>query len=365
MNIVLMTGHDYDAPRKTGFYYWAEILAEKGHQVDWITTGISALTRMQGKTNIPPPYNQWIEKKDKIRKFVVCPLLHPVNLRSPYINRLSAPFFCWHARHTARRLAKGIHHPDIVILEPGYGLLLVPALAQFFPKTRFIYTVSDRLDTLKAHPAIVAAEQEALPFFHRIRVPAEAMLDDYPAPLPSVFIPQGLSKADFDFETDNPYSSSKNAVSIGDMLFDGDAVSLLAERFPDWTFHLFGRNTRITAIKPNIIFYGERALTDIIPYLHHADVALAPYRQEAGNDYLAQSSLKMLQYTYCRLPVAAPVFAAGNRPHVAPYRPGDAQTIIRAFETAIKTDRISIERDGIYDWNEVIDRMLSEGKDAL
>jgi 2-beta-glucuronyltransferase len=76
--------------------------------------------------------------------------------------------------------------------------------------------------------------------------------------------------------------------------------------------------------------------------------------------YLAESSLKIVQYTYAQIPILAPHFCKGNLEHLKAYQPGDKASIIRALEQALMVDRRAIDRSGVQDWKEVITGMLSE-----
>lgn len=360
MKVVLITGHEYDSPRKTGFHFWADILSERGDQVDFLTVGQSKMTGIIGNHKVfPGPHNEWVFKKTGLRKFVWMPLFHPFKLKLSILTRLSTPFFSWaYPAMLPKKFKDGVKDADAFIVEVGAGLLLVKTLHKLCPNARFIYTVSDRLSTLNAHPALEEAEKKVLPLFSRIRVPAAMMAEDYVG-YKVKYIAQGIDKNVFVQRYASPYTKPKNAVSVGDMLFDSHAIETMAQNFPDWTFHVFGRRATVKNPKPNIICYGEKPFDQITPYIQNADIALAPYRNEASAAYLSQSSLKMFQYSYCALPIVAPSFAAVSRDHAIGYDPDDPATIVEAFQKAMDYDRSTIDTDNILDWNQVIDKMLA------
>src|SRR5207253_6626386 len=113
--------------------------------------------------------------------------------------------------------------------------------------------------------------------------------------------------------------------------------------FPDWSFHVFG-----SPLPPgeglgvwgasNLTCYGERPFVELIPYLNHADIGLQCLTYRPGAECFTDS-LKMFQYTYCRLPIVAPSFLKQGRPHVFYYEPGDADSIRRALLDASRYDR--------------------------
>ena len=120
---------------------------------------------------------------------------------------------------------------------------------------------------------------------------------------------------------------------------------------------LIGKTAMLEEALPNVIAHGEKPFAQTIPYIQHADIGIAPYRPAPNADYLSQSSMKMMQYTYCRLPIVAPLFAAAGREHVLSYNPADEGSIVRAMEQAISFDRNTIGISAVADWSNIVDRL--------
>jgi 2-beta-glucuronyltransferase len=135
-------------------------------------------------------------------------------------------------------------------------------------------------------------------------------------------------------------------------------IGTLATTYPDWTFHLFGRLAHLEEALPNVVAHGERPFDEVAAYIKFADIGIAPYRPKEDADYLSQSSLKMIQYSYCRLPIVAPRFAAAGRAHVLAYDPGDAGSIRAAFKAAVEFDRTTIDTSGVMSWEEKTARLF-------
>jgi len=138
----------------------------------------------------------------------------------------------------------------------------------------------------------------------------------------------------------------------GDSLFDPQSISILARHFPEWTFHLFGERARLDHKLPNVIEHGETRFEDIIPYICHADIGLALYKNAPDTDYLSHSSLRMIQYSYCKLPIVTPHFSAHDRDHSFGYEIGNHQDLQNAFTQARAYDRTKISSAGISDWGD-------------
>jgi 2-beta-glucuronyltransferase len=365
MKFVMVAGHSALAPRKVGFHFWSDYLCARGDEVHFITVGQSRLSMLKGGASPVKPYNQWVNLGKNFFGMTWVPPFHPC-LNKPALNNFLLPLFSLYPKFFPESALAQLADADYIVVESGPGLALIPQLAGACKKATIIYEVSDRLVTVGAHPAIIKAEKTALDYFSLIRVPAMIMLKDFPANKPVWYSPQGIHKGDFDRQYPSPYSKPKNVVSVGDMLFDAPAIITMAQAYPDWTFHLFGRNAKLPQSLPNVVEHGEKPIGELTPYIQHADIGLAPYRQAPNCEYLSQSSLKMIQYTYCQLPIVAPEFASAGRPHVMAYESADNPASIRAaFERAINFDRSTINKSRVLSWEEMFEDMLTQSRPGL
>lgn len=358
MKIVLISGHAADSDRKTGFHFWADILAQRGHTVKFITVGSSPISflKKNGK-QLKPPFNKWARLSENIDKFTWLPIIHPLNWNNALLNHLSWPLFSLYPSLLPDKIIREIKDADYFIIESGAGIMLVPRLRQICPKAKFIYNYSDRRGVVSFHPIIPHTEQKALPCFDMIRLNSPETANEFPAHAKTHYVPQAIDKALFDASVLNPYKTPKNAISVGDMLFDAAAIRNLAQEFPDWSFHIFGKGARIgEPALLNVMEYGEMPFEQLVPYIKFADIGLAPYSFVPDAAYLSQSSLKLVQYTYCQLPIVAPHFASKGRGHVMAYSQDNGP--VPAFEQAITVDRSTIDKDGILGWDEMIDTMM-------
>jgi 2-beta-glucuronyltransferase len=64
-------------------------------------------------------------------------------------------------------------------------------------------------------------------------------------------------------------------------------------------------------------------------------------------------SLKIIQYTYCGLPVVVPELLRSARPNTFCYTPGDRASIQQALLMARHFDRSKASTAGIRSWDEV------------
>lgn len=356
MKVTLIVAHEYDAKRKVGFHYWADYLVKNGHEVDYVSVGKSYLFPLF-KRPLPAIKNSWISISGKLSVYNWVSWVHPI-LNKAALNWLLTPIFRLIPHQFGQDNYHRISQSDVVIVESGIGLAMIPFIKKLNKNIKVIYEASDRLKTVGAHPYVIEVEHAAKTWLDLIRVPAEVMLDDFKdvTHIPVKYIPQGISKVAFDSNTlPSPYTSEKNAVSVGDMLFDEGLITRLAESYPDWQFHLFGRNAKLNDELSNVVTHGECKFDDIVPYIKHANIALAPYRNAPNCEYLSQSSLKILQYRYCNLPVVAPAFASTKRAGFYPYDTPDSA--VKAFSNAMQF-KSEGSSDQILSWDDMLDNVL-------
>ena len=246
-----------------------------------------------------------------------------------------------------------------VLIESGMALLLLEEIRKNAPQAQIIYHAADRLATIGAHPMAQDVLTKQSDKIDLVRLVAEDIRADIPPERPTLYLQHGIEKALFDDATVSPYDRPNNAISVGDMLFDGQAVEAMALENPDWTFHLFGAKASLSRPFENVVTHGERPFKEIAPFVRFADVGIAPYAGDRGADYISQSSIKMIQYSYCRLPMVAPQFAAAGRDHVSSYDPGDQASIRAAFKRAISYDRSLIVPSSVLSWDEVVERLFT------
>lgn len=359
-NVVFITGHVAGSPLKATVTFLAEEMLRRGHEVTLLTVGNSWITLLKGQ-RFAPPLNRRYKTPEGLGGYVWVPPVHPIRARGRFRNALTAwtvPAYGLLFSTACERLVSGA---DWVFVETGYGLMFAPEIRRVLPHARMVLLMTDLLETLHFHPRFVQRAYEASTAFDIGVYFAEAMKEHMPATREGAFqISQGLDKGLFSGRSANPFSGPRNAISLGDMLFDAPAIKEMARKNPDWTIHLFGRNARLDTPEPNVVTHGETPFSALVAYLEHADIGIAPYYESFASHYLSQSSLKMVQYTYCRLPIVAPAFAAVGRPHVCAYDPGEAESIDRAFKAAAAFDRSTIDRAGVPDWAEVVTQIIDK-----
>lgn len=362
-NVILFSEHVYESPRRAGFHWLADAYVNAGWNVCFVTVGFSpfSVLKRDFRRNLLPPRARNIFRpiREHLQGYAWYTPYHPMNLKSRLVNAMTTPIFRNYPTLPMGELESVIAAADTIILESSAAISLPSRLKAVNSDCFLVYRVSDDLCALPTHPLLRVFEQQAVPHLDLISVPSDFMVAKYPSDAPVAVQYHGLEKALLDTPTENPYASDgrKNIVSVGGMMFDVEAVTAFAGARPDVNYHIFGEVPALPS-RPNLFAYGEQRFVDLIPYLQHADAGLAPYRPSPDLQYLAHTSNKMMQYTWCRLPILLPSSVPATAAHVVSYTPGDDFGAI--VECALSFDRSTIDRSTIKTWEEVRQRIEAQ-----
>lgn len=352
--------------RKNSVVCLAEGLAEMGWRVDFVTTQVSLLSDLAGVPRLKMiprrQRNVWIECGDLISSFVWVPPFHPATTPYPSIDRLASPIFRLYPHLLPSTIRDRVRSARLIVIESCSAVLLYPLLKRLAPGAKFVYRACDSLDAVGMHPILKEVEAKTAPHYDLFTSPSHILLEPFPPSVKKCFLPQGLPKSLFDVAVPSPFENGgPNAIIAGDMMFDRETVEIMLRNFPQITFHAFGNMDLEDFDRfENLRRHGEVPFETLRNYTLHADLGVAPYLDRPDVHYLAESSLKLVQYTYARLPILAPNFCKGDRDHLKGYVPGDEASIVEAVQQALAVDRGIIDRSGVRDWQELVELLLSE-----
>lgn len=340
---VLFTGHFYRQGRRGSMHWLADELRDHGWHVRFVTFGYSWLSLLmrdvrlagvtmpqQGLSNIGPGLETYFALK----------LFHPINLRNSVLNRLAQPVFerfkdLWEG--DVRRLAADA---DMVVLESGLPVVLA-RLVKLNSRAKLIYRVNDDVRIMQMPPVVPEAEIAYAALFDRISVASPILARRFAALGCVGLDPMGLDAARFAQQHPSPFNPrwEVEAVCAGTSHFDGQTVLTMADLRPNWRFHILGR-LRVHMRAPNIVCHGEKSFDQIVPYVQHADIGLAPYRDRPGVEYQTHHSNRLMQYAALGLPTVGPRRMTHlDAPYLVGYDPGDMASIDAALARAVNLDR--------------------------
>jgi len=349
--------------RKTGMTFIAAALARHNMRVGVVTVQLSWLSRLAGverlRTVPRREINRWTRRAPNLFSYVWMPPLHPAGSKG-WKGRIVGPtlvsLYPWLLTPSIIQEAKTA---DLIIIESSVAVALFRRLKRIAPNAKFVYCASDRLEVIGVQPRLIDCLAETATEYDLVRIPAAAMAGDFPEGTRVAFIPHGLEKKLFDEAEFSPYNpGTTNAVIAGDMNSDAQTVHRLATEFPTVNFHVFGRmDEKYFSGQDNVKFHGEVGFPVLVPYIKFADVGIAPYDSRPRAEYLAQSSLKLLQYAYAKLPIVGPEFIKAGREHIFVYDRNSHDSIRDAMQHALYFDRSQFTDEYIKSWDETVQYM--------
>lgn len=239
-----------------------------------------------------------------------------------------------------------------------------------------IYYCGDDFSALEGvdHEVIATLEQELVDKVDLILVASETLLDKFPEEK-TLFIPHGVADYFFEAPGERPADLPEGPVagfygSISSWL-DQDLLLSVAQRLPHWNFVLIGQvrcDIDRLRVQKNIHFLGPKRHEQLPEYLHHWQVSLLPFKDNA--QIQACNPLKLREYMAVGKPIVSTDF-----PALLPYRnwikiagAGNAEYFAEQIETAAADlpliDQLVMEKAGldlfdvISDWQD-IQRMQS------
>jgi 2-beta-glucuronyltransferase len=352
--------------RKTSMVFLAEAWRDLGYDVHVVTCQLSWLTRLK-RTNklagIPADrVNRWYVAEG-MRGFVWVPPAHPATFGGPIDRLLGEALMTAYAASLPGAIRRKLRDAALVVVESCSAAALFRAIKRAAPSVPVVYSMSDRLLAVGMHPALQRRVEADARDYALIRVPASAMLEDLPGSH-TVCIRHGLDKTQFEHMHANPFARPGNAILIGDMMLDRAVLEGLASQFPQTDFHYFGRVTLGMPPLPNLVDHGEVPFAALVPYLQWADVGLSLYREIEGLEYLAESSLKNIQYSYCGVPIVAPHFVLSGQSYGYGYPSGDVAGAVAAMQRALAAGRKPLGSASVDSWGDVASAILREARVA-
>ncbi|UCE23176.1 MAG: glucuronosyltransferase [Candidatus Zixiibacteriota bacterium] len=363
---VLITGHYYGSKRRAGFHWIADALVRAGWEVLFFTSSLSWLSVLRRDYRLDYPVRREAGTIKSIGQnlssFVWFTPYHPANLRLPLVNKLSSRLFNSYGNLDLGQAEEVIAGSDLFIFESMPGLLLFERFKRLNPGARFVYRASDDLRSLRVHPLVITTEEEILPRFDLVSVPSWYIYGIFEGHPNLELQPHGIQKDLFDRKYPNPYrdSNGPNIVFVGASYFDRDFLERASQLFPHCHFHMIGPIPDLPR-RGNVTGYGEMPFERTVPYIKYADLGLQMRRYVPGLESLTDS-LKVLQYTYCQLPVIAPGFLRCHHKHMLYYEPGNDRSIGEAIFRGLNYDRSSISPRVVSSWDDLAAALIGEEK---
>ena len=353
---LIISGHDFRTPRWANMHFIARELARRG-TTRFFSLGCSALSYLIGDPRLPilARANR-VEDFQGVQCFLWKSAWHPVNLDFAILGGISRLLFTAYRREVPDIFRRWIKESDVIILESGMSPIFLELIQSLNPRARKIYIASDLLGTIGVDPFVSDELQRNIDLFDTVILPSRRMAPVFPQRAKLRFVPHGL-EVDATEIAASPYAGGTHAISVGSMLFDRSLFDLAAPLFPQVTFHVIGGGREADKLAyANVKTYGEMPYAQTLAYIKYADFGVAPYLAKSTQDYLCDTSMKLMQYASFGIPAVCPRVAVGDHPGRFGYNPGDQVSIGRAIGGALVAGKG--KPPPILSWSDVIDRIL-------
>lgn len=363
--VILFSFHHYLSKRKAGFHWIAASLVDMGWDVLFVTTPLSPFSILIGDYRWD--YTKFFERNrlkkynDHVSYYSYAPVFSPLSQTGNFLIDNLSPFFLpLYKKWIPKNLRNEILDADIIIFESTAAILLFDLISDINLHAKKIYRVSDSLDILKVHDSIIQYEKSIISKFDLVSVPSQSLVNRFNSS--NVYLMHhGIDKKSFSERKEQPKefrNYEKNFVFVGNSFVDSNFIKIASDLFPSYGFHIIGPIDKFSS-NTNVQFYGEMPFQDTISYVMNADVGLQIRKMEIGLGTLSDS-LKILQYTWCKLPIIAPYGLNSSRNHVKYYLYDSSESIRDAVREAIEYDRTSIDTSDIFDWMELTKLIISK-----
>ncbi|MBU1263770.1 MAG: glycosyltransferase family 1 protein [Gammaproteobacteria bacterium] len=364
MNFLVISAHDYRSRRKAGIHFVTAELEKRGN-TRFFSCQYSLLSQLKSD---PRASLAALANKTTVHENVECylwkTLIHPFNVRKAYLRPIEAFLFRRYVQKPSQVLVDWVKEADVVFFESGIAPVFFDLVAQLNPKARTIYIASDDLTTINAAAYVRATFDRVAPQMSALCLKSRHMSDGMPESSNQYVIPHGFDFSVAEHADPSPYPTGAHAayavhaVSVGSMLFDPEFFVVASKRFPQVAFHIIGSGTRAhPGYGENVWVYDEMPHHLTLPYIKHASIGIAPYRSANLPRYLADTSLKLMQYDFFKLPAVCPNSIVGDYASRFGYEPGDSESIATAINAAIAAPRMA-SRTPLH-WSQVVERMLN------
>lgn len=351
---LVISRHDYRSAARANIHFLTDELARRG-PTRFASIGLSNLSRLGGDPRMSL-FANGVEVHRGVECFLWSSVWHPVSLR-PSARAIERASFDVYERFLPRTLHNWIDTAGTIVIESGLGVVLTRLAHRRNPQAMLIYNASDDLGTIGAAHTLSERLARDISLFDCVRMPSALLVPMLPFTPNAVVIPQGFDSSLLDDRSPSPYGPGRHAVSIGSMLFDRTVFETACLMFPDVTFHVIGAGRAANGLAaPNLRVYPVMPHAATIPFIRDADLGIAAYRKSDQPAYLADSSMKLIQFAAFGLPSVCPDFATGERPERIGYNPSDLASLPPAIQAAL--DRGKGRPGVVPSWGTVVDRMV-------
>lgn len=357
--VIISAHHDYRTKKRASIHHIAESLVNAGFDVTFISTRFSLLSRYtkDSRVDLSQEANRF-EIVDGVRCYLWKTFVHPFKSNFRYLDAAMNGFYKIFAAIPNATFDKLVSAADYVLVDSSAAVIYLPRIRNANANAKIVYYATDLFDTTGAHPFLGRQLFRHRNLIDHFSLRSPRMRDHFEWASDRLYLAEfGIDTNTMDMAGETPYPPGvKVAVSVGSMLFDPFFFQSVAPYFPDVEFHVIGCGTTFRA-PANVQIHKELSFAATLPYIKHATVGVAAYRDGPGAEYLAESSLKLVQYGFFGKASVCPGFAVGGNPDRFGYTIGDVSSMRTALQRALNAGELVPSRQYL-SWTEVALRIL-------
>jgi 2-beta-glucuronyltransferase len=357
-SFLVLSAHDYRTPRRASIHSIADELAKRG-PTRFFSLRYSRLSQWKHDIRLPLDASaNTVVKHRGVDCYLWKTALHPFNTRRDWLRPVEDVMFRRYVAAAPATLWQWMRDANTIVFESGTAVVFVELARQINPRAKLIYRASDGLSAIDTADYVARTFARVASAMDTIALVSPAMAAEVASRDNVHHIGHGIDPALAEQGDPSPYDGGVHAVSVGSMLFDPEAIAVASRAFPDITFHVIGSGrNRMPGYGDNVAVYGEMPHAETLRYIKHARFGIAPYAAARLPAYLADSSLKLLQYDFYALPAICPHAIVGGYGSRFGYAPGDAGSIVAAVRRALDAPRVRSRKP--LDWAQTVDRLLN------
>ncbi|HTF86394.1 MAG TPA: glycosyltransferase family 1 protein [Cellvibrio sp.] len=359
-NFLVLSAHDYRSPRKASIHFITNELAKRG-PTRFFSLRYSMLSRYTSdpRLSLDDQANR-VATHQGVECYLWKTMIHPFNTRRTWLRPAESAMYRWYSQGRNNVLRQWIKEATVILLESGVAPVFFDLIKQLNPAAKILYRASDSLEAINVAEYVNHAFARAASGINTIALPSKALAESIPSRHNLIFVPHGIDHSVAEQADPSPYEDEGiHAVSVGSMLFDPTFFILASQRFPHIHFHVIGSgHPRHPEYGDNVTVYGEMPFAQTLRYIKHARIGIAPYSSTNLPAYLRDTSLKLIQYEFFKLPAICPNFIAADYPTRFGYEIGNADSIEQAITRALSPVQPLSTRP-VLSWGEVTERMLT------
>jgi len=363
--VIISAYHDYRTPKRASLHQIADALVRAGFGVSFISTRYSLLSRLTGDSRL----FLWrrantVELANGVECLLWRTAAHPFRSRLGLVQLLSGYAYDLYSELPNPLFDELLRKADYVVVESGIAAIYLARIRRMNARAKIIYYAADRLETISAHPSARRKLSENEAVIDHFCLRATQLKDDFPYAAGRMYKAGfGINPEEFAAAGPSPYASDEKVViSVGSMLFDPSVLQTAAANFPQLQFHVIGPGVKFDA-PPNVHIHPEMPFDQTLAFVKHASIGFAPYAPVEGGDYLAESSLKLMQFEYYGLPSVCPSFAVGSSANRVGYEPSNEASITHAICSAISMIG-QVESRSFPSWEEIALQVIEPERHA-